>query len=79
MSAPDPPHDYLKFYVTEKDDLSIARVYAGETQEVAIYSGTLVLETVLFERLMDALAYGARDVYHGDFEVYAGPDDRDVV
>jgi hypothetical protein len=78
MTAPAPPHDYLKFYITEENDVTVARVYAGETREAAVYSGTLVLESVLFERFMDAITYGVRDVYHGDFEVYAGPDERGV-
>lgn len=74
MTAPAEPRDYMKFYLTEADDLVVARVYAGETRESAVYSGTLVLEKVLFDRWLDAMIYGVRDVYRGRFEVFEGPD-----
>jgi hypothetical protein len=64
----------MKFYTTEADDLVVARVYAGETRDSAVYSGTLVLERVLYDRLLDAMIYGIRDVHRGRFEVFEAPD-----
>ncbi len=70
--------DYIKFFRTERAGMTVARVYSGPDQEGATYSGTIALDTELFERMLDSLIHGSREVYGRDFEVYFGPDVREI-
>lgn len=68
---------YVKYYCQESGDTTIARVFAGQDQEAAVFSGTIVFPTELFERLLDCTLLGASQArFEGSrIEVYFGPDD----
>lgn len=68
---------YLKYYCQQSGDTTVARVFAGSDQESAVFSGTVVLPTELFEKVLDCTLLGASQArFEGSrVEVYFGPDD----